>query len=272
MALTPSAAAWRPAWPAWRRWLGVFAPLLSMLAPACDRSAGAPNGNAPAVTPAPSATGAAATAAQPILGGGSVDIAGVSNVRAIGALRAQGGRHLRPGRLLRSGHLGLLNEEGYAKMVEIGIASVVDLRSLREGKVAPDAPWVKRGTRHLTLDLPEVLPSDAGSFLRMLDALEPKLGRLFAHLGSPGALPVLIHCGSGKGRACVGVAVILLALGVAQTDVARDFAENQADGADPRLLDGLFARVTEAGGVEPYLARHSVSPSDLERLRSQALE
>ena len=206
------------------------------------------------------------------MGGGSVEIAGVSNVRSIGALRAHGGRRLRPGLLLRSGHLGLLNEEGYAKMVELGIASVVDLRSLREGKVAPDAPWVKRGTRHLTLDLPEVLPSDAGSFLRMLDALEPKLAQLFAHLGSPGALPVLVHCGSGKGRACVGVAVVLLALGVSTTDVARDFAENQAGEVDPHLLDGLFERVAAAGGVEAYLKRHSVSPSDVERLRAQALE
>lgn len=131
---------------------------------------------------------------------------------------------------------------------------------------------MKRGTRHLTLDLPEVLPSDAGSFLRMLDALEPKLARLFAHLGSPGALPVLVHCGSGKGRACVGVAVILLALGVSTTDVARDFAENQAGEVDPHLLDGLFERVAAAGGVEAYLQRHSVSPSDVERLRAQALE
>lgn len=272
MALTPSAAGRRPAPCARRWWIGIIAPLLSTLNPACDRSAAPPSGSAPAATPAPAPSGTAAATARPIVGGGSIDIAGVNNVRAIGALEAQGRRHLRPQRLLRSGHLGLLNEEGYAKLVELGIASVVDLRSLREGKAAPDAPWVKRGTRHLTLDLPEVLPADAASFLRMLDALEPKLGRLFAHLGSPGALPVLIHCGSGKGRACVGVAVILLALGVSPADVARDFAENQTDAADPHLLDGLFARVNEAGGVEPYLARHSVSPSDLERLRSQALE
>lgn len=124
----------------------------------------------------------------------------------------------------------------------------------------------------MVLDLPEVVALDASSTARMFDALESKLAGLLAHLGVANALPVLVHCGTGKGRACVGMAVILLALGVSPSDVAKDFQENQEDEVDPHLLDGLFARVAAAGGIDPYLQKHSVSSSDVERLRAQALE
>ena len=214
----------------------------------------------------------AVDSARPTAVGGHLDIAGASNARYIGPLGAHGGRHIKPRQLVRSGQLTMVCEDGYAEMVRLGIASVIDLRSVKEMKAAPDAPWVIRGTRHLVLNLPEVVPSDAHSFAQMLDALEPRLGQLFAHLGSPGALPVLVHCGTGKGRACAGMATVLLALGVSQADVAKDFAENQDDGVDPGLLDGLFARVSAAGGIDRYLRQHSVSPSDIDQLRMNALE
>lgn len=204
--------------------------------------------------------------------GGKVEIARASNARYIGPLPTQDGRHLRSRVLLRSGHLALVNDEGYAEMVRLGIRSVIDFRSKPEGRAAPDAPWVKRGTRHLTVDLPEILPTSAEAYVQMLSALEPMLPKVFGHLAIPHALPALFHCGTGRGRACAGMAVVLLALGVDSTAVANDFANNQEVATDPRWLDGLFGRVGAAGGIDAYLRAHRVAPSDVEALRAQAVE
>lgn len=203
--------------------------------------------------------------------GGQVEIARASNVRYIGALPTRGGRHLRSRVLLRSGHLALVNDEGYAEMLKLGIASVVDFRSSTEARAAPDAPWVVRGMRHTSIELPEIVPSSADSYLQMLRAIEPTLPRLFAHLGTKSALPALLHCGTGRGRACAGMAIVLLSLGVSPLDVASDFANNQEVGADPTWLDGVFAKVAAAGGIDAYLQMHAVAQADVESLRLQAL-
>lgn len=209
--------------------------------------------------------------ARYILQGGQVEIARAGNARYIGALATRDGRHLRPRVLLRSGHLALVNDEGYAEMIKLGIESVVDFRSTTEVRAAPDAPWVVRGMRHTIIELPEIVPNSADSYLQMLQALEPKLPRLFAHLGTKAALPALLHCGTGRGRACAGMAVVLLSLGVSPAEVAGDFADNQQVGADPKWLDGVFARVAATGGIDAYLQAHAVALADVESLRQQAL-
>lgn len=204
--------------------------------------------------------------------GGRVEVARAGDLRYIGALPTKDGRHLRPRMLFRSGHLALINDEGYGEMVRLGIASVIDFRSNSEGRAAPDAPWVVRTTRHMTIELPDVLPDSADSYVQMLDALEPMLPQLFAHLGAKEALPALMHCGTGRGRACAGMAIVLLAVGVSPSEVAGDFANNQAAGADPKWLDGIFARIATSGGIDAYLQAHSVDRADVDSLREQALE
>lgn len=134
--------------------------------------------------------------------GGSLEIARAANVRYIGPLPTRDGRHLRPKVLLRSGHLALVNDDGYAEIVRLGLRSVIDFRSEAEGREAPDAPWVIRTTRHIVVSLPKVTPHSAQAYVQMLDVLEPALPRVFAHLGATDALPALLHCGSGQGRAC----------------------------------------------------------------------
>jgi hypothetical protein len=206
------------------------------------------------------------------LRGGQVEVARAGNMRYIGALPTIDGRHLRPRVLLRSGRLAMVNDEGYAEMIRLGIASVIDFRSGPEGRAAPDAPWVLRTTRHVTIELPEVEPNSADSYLQMLYALEPMLPKLFAHLGAKSALPALLHCGTGRGRACAGMAIVLLALGVSSSEVAGDFANNQEVGADPKWLDGVFARIAASGGIDAYLQAHSVDRANVDSLREQALE
>jgi hypothetical protein len=199
-------------------------------------------------------------------------VAGAYNVRQVSGLRTRDGRHVRSGVLFRSGHLGNVREDGHADLAKLGIASIIDLRSKPEVGAAPDAPWVISGTRHLVVDLPKPDPSGQRSCVPALNAAEPKLAAIFAHLGTPGALPAVVHCGLGRDRACLCMAIILLSLGVSADDVATDFHTNQAAAVEPRWLDDLFARVAARGGIDEYLAAHSVARTDVESLRSQALE
>lgn len=204
--------------------------------------------------------------------GGSLEIARAGNVRYIGPLPTIDGRHLRPKVLLRSGHLALVNDDGYAEIVRLGLRSVIDFRSEVEGRAAPDAPWVIRTTRHIVVSLPNVAPRSAQAYVQMLDALEPALPRVFAHLGAADALPALLHCGTGQGRACAAMAIVLLTLGVPAKDIIDDFANNQEVGIDPQWLDGVFARVDAAGGIDAYLGAHKVAATNIASLRTQAIE
>jgi len=205
-------------------------------------------------------------------GAGSVKIAGICNARYVGALPVGTTRHLKPQALLRSADLQMVDEEGYSKLVELGIAAVVDFRTEHEEHHSPDAPWVRRGTRYLNLALPKIEEPSSRAYTTTMTVLEPMLPRLFEHLGAPNALPALFHCNTGRGRSCLGMAIVLLAVGVAPKDVARDFTSNQDIQVDVHWLDGVFERIGRSGGIDAYLESHSVAQADLTSLRRQALD
>jgi hypothetical protein len=199
-------------------------------------------------------------------------VAGASNVRVLPALATSSGHRLRGGILFRSGHLALVNEEGQADLHALGIRLIVDCRSKAEASELPDAPWVISGARHVSLDLPKPTADHAASCSEALAATEAKLATLFSYLGQPTSLPALFHCGAGRERSCLVMTVLLLALGVPPESAAEDFAKNQLVPADPRWLDPLFARVAHQGGIDRYLAAHSVARADLESFRQRAIE
>jgi hypothetical protein len=199
----------------------------------------------------------------------AVDVAGAYNTRKVSGLRTRDGRHVRPGVLFRSGHLANVDEQGYAEIVKLGIVSIIDVRSTAEATATPDAPWLVSGTRYMVADLPRPQPPGQVS---TLNAVEPKLAAIFAHLGAPGALPAVVHCVLGHDRTCVTMGLVLLSLGVPSEEVAADFATNQASRVNPHGLDDVFVRVAKEGGIDQYLALHSVVRTDVESLRAQALE
>jgi protein-tyrosine phosphatase len=165
-----------------------------------------------------------------------------------------------------------VNEEGQADLNALGVRLIVDCRSKVEAAELPDAPWVISGARYVALDLPKPTDHGASSCSETLAGMEPKLAMLFSHLGDPRSMPALIHCGIGRERSCLLMTVLMLALGVSPALASEDFAKNQAFPADPRWLDALFTRVADQGGIDRYLAAHSVARADLESFRQRAVE
>ncbi|MFE3069926.1 tyrosine-protein phosphatase [Streptomyces sp. NPDC059247] len=149
-----------------------------------------------------------------------VDTAIVRNLRDAGGV---GG--LPPGRLHRSGALHALSPEGARRLRDIGVRTVVDLRSLPEVTERPDALH-DSGIAHLHVpvfaeqrwpdDQSELYPAMAEHAGRSVLAV---LRRLTADPPSP----VLVHCASGKDRTGVVVAVLQTLYGASDAEVTADF-------------------------------------------------
>lgn len=193
------------------------------------------------------------------------------NARDVGGLETSDGRTVKRQVLIRAGHLARVD---CARLQELGVFTVIDLRAAPAVRSEPDASCVKDTTTYHLANLPKLLPPTEHSYLRTLDAAEPKLDEIFTKLAREGGVPAIIHCVIGRDRASLMTALVSLALGVSEDRVLRDFEQNQdsrvATSAD--WMSGVLARIARAGGIEAYLEAHGVTGAQLEVLRAQALE
>ncbi len=153
---------------------------------------------------------------------------GIENARDLGGMVRTDGARIRQGALLRSGHLGRASEADVARLADMGVCLVVDMRDRHEREREPDR--AVPGARNVWLppapDLPAIIPMKAETpaqvrqvfheFYRYLalhpDAIEAYNG-FFRELLSAQGKPVLWHCTQGKDRTGVGAMLLLSALG-----------------------------------------------------------
>jgi protein-tyrosine phosphatase len=154
---------------------------------------------------------------------------GVFNLRDVGGLRTADGRVVRDGVLLRSDSLHRVPAEEAAVLTQLGVATVVDLRSASElaDLGVSDLPMT---TVHMplftdarTTDLGE-LTSLEDLYIAMLDFSGANIAAVINRIAEPGALPALIHCTAGKDRTGLVVGLLLSAIGVTDAEVADDYA------------------------------------------------
>lgn len=211
--------------------------------------------------------------------GGQVEIDGVFNARHAGGLPAGHGLRVRDRLLIRSGNLATVTTQGCNQLAQLGIRSVIDLRETDgpTGVTAnPDASCAVSAATYLHVEIPKLLPPTESSYLRTLEAVEPRLAEIFQQIGSPRGLPAVLHCVIGRDRANIVAALVLLAAGVSAADVVTDFTTNQ----DPRVRAEVQARwlqavvdyVDQRGGIEVYLWAHGVTPGQLAAIRRALLE
>lgn len=212
--------------------------------------------------------------------GSPIAVPSVPNLRDLGGWVTGDGRTVRAGRVLRSVDLSRLVDDDVPALAELGIRTVVDLRTEPERIAAPDrdVPGVRR-TRNL-----DVLGESIGSLAsHMAEVLaDPALAAQLLHgrraqdlfvatyrdmVAAPGARrayravfeeilvadgPVLVHCTTGKDRTGWAAASLLLLLGVGTEDVMDEYLLT-----NPQLLpalEPLFERF-EAGGGDAALLR-----------------
>ncbi len=178
----------------------------------------------------------------------AVTVDGAPNFRDIGGYETTDGRRVRYGKLYRSGMLVGVTDDGVATLDDLGICTVVDLRT----QVEVDA----LGTDRLPDDTNVVqirIPS-AGADPMVAEALKTghfpylpdlvsvnrayivedaaEFGELLTLLADGTNLPAIIHCLGGKDRTGVSTALLLTILGVPWSTVRDDYLASNIHFAD----------------------------------------
>ena len=222
---------------------------------------------------------------------------GTRNLRDVGGYPAGAGRVTRWRTLLRTDALDKLPESSQARLLELGIRQVIDLRWPSELSERPSVFATSAAVRYLNVPLLDNPPMPAvgppHSYLRMLDERSAELATVVRALLEPDGLPAIVGCAGGIDRTGVTLGLILTAVGVPAEIVAEDYALSAAcfatDGVGAGLDDWRAGAVginclpeyllttlehlgREHGGAIGLLGRHGIGPAEIERLVERLTE
>lgn len=159
------------------------------------------------------------------------------NFRDMGGYVTVDGRSTRWGVLYRADGLGSLTDTDLDVVRELGLRTVIDLRSDGELAARGRFPHEKIAVDFAHLPILDVLwdeqpPPRHGDDERfLLDAYkdmlhqgETRFAAAITRLAQPDALPAVFHCAAGKDRTGLMAAFVLSAVGVRREDVLADYA------------------------------------------------
>lgn len=219
--------------------------------------------------------------------------------------RAAGAGAIRTGVLYRSDALDRLSRSGRQSVADLGIGTVVDLRSKLDRRIGGRDRLGATGATYLPVPISGVGPRTdpatitlTGLYRTLLTDFAPQLARAVLVVAETDR-PVLIHCTAGKDRTGVVIALLLSIAGVSREDVVADYARTGPNLAGPwrermlRRVRRFGVPITEQlkevlagsppaamaqtlewidathGGVEPYLTSIGVDPTAQERIRAR---
>ncbi len=174
-----------------------------------------------------------------------IHLKGTSNTRDIGGYLTSDLRTLRWRQIIRSENLSRLTASDFQKLEEIGVKTVIDLRTDREHDQSPTVWLGDNPPRFFHFPIGDAHNDWFNAQRKMMkrnrfteeQALEHMVEgyRMIAEVGPPSFQklmdlvldqsnwPILIHCNAGKDRAGVAVTLILEALGVDRETIMEEF-------------------------------------------------
>lgn len=239
---------------------------------------------------------------------------GCLNVRELGGLPTRDGGETQLGAVVRADSVRQLSDDGWQSLVDHGVRTVVDLRGHDERADDPpvelpvevvhvpffessDDEWHEMAAE---LDAavkvaPDVSTATRDVYLIFLERFRGNIAaavRAVAHAPAGG---VVIHCAGGKDRTGLLSAFLLHVAGVADDEIAADYALSEerlrprheewfeAAASEEELerlrriartpaasMSGVFAELERRyGGVEPYLRGAGVTEEELELVRAR---
>lgn len=218
--------------------------------------------------------------------GRALRIGGVRNARDVGGLVGELGR-IRTGRLVRAACLNRLTDEGAKTLADLGLKTVIDLRTPLECEEQPnrlaDVPGLESVVEvhvELLTTLADLPTTSEGLYRHLVDTCGPGIVEVLEYLARPGALPALVHCLVGKDRTGLLVALLLELLGVPRDVIFADYVASNAGlgslGRTPvyvevlkPTLEGLDERY---GSTRGYLDAHGLTDETVVALRDALID
>ena len=174
-----------------------------------------------------------------------IQLKGTSNTRDIGGYLTSDLRTLRSGQIIRSENLSRLTASDFQKLEEIGVKTVIDLRTDKEHDQAPtvwqgDNPprffhfpvgdahndWFnaqRKMMKRNRFTQEQALEHMVEGYHMIAEEGPPSYQKLMDVVLDQSNWPVLIHCNAGKDRAGVATTLILEALGVDRETIMEEF-------------------------------------------------
>jgi protein-tyrosine phosphatase len=191
----------------------------------------------------------------------------VSNARDLGGVPLASGR-VACGQLFRGPPLRL-SAAGCEQAAELGIRTVIDLRTESERLGTPDSACVSADFVPAPLPIPYGLgPADY-----LLDlGTDESVAEVFHTFGDPSAYPVYFHCTYGRDRTGVIGALLLLTLGASRQTVMNEYLLSGPNvGAYPNALEAVLNEIERRGGPEQLLTEVGISAEEIAVLRARAV-
>jgi protein-tyrosine phosphatase len=233
---------------------------------------------------------------------------GAVNFRDLGGYATVDGRRTRWRVLFRADGLSELSQTDFSVMRDLGIRTVVDLRSgheVEQSRFDVEAHPVAFHHFPFIDQLPDVEQWDrrpgllGAQYKEMLDDAAPQIIGALEVLTAPDSRPAVFHCTAGKDRTGLLSALVLSLLGVPEETVVADYALSgeamerlraklivkypdskdtisdidEVFSANPANMVELFAYLRERyGSVTEYAATVGVPDAVVARLREDLLE
>jgi protein-tyrosine phosphatase len=205
-----------------------------------------------------------------------IHLEGTSNTRDIGGYQTSDLHTLRWRQIIRSENLSRLTAGDFQKLEEIGLKTVIDLRTEREHSQSPtvwlgDHPprffhfpigdanndWFKAQRRMMQRNQfteEQALQHMVEGYRMIAEEGPPSFRKLMDVVLDPSNYPILIHCNAGKDRAGIAVTLILEALGVDRGTIMEEFLlTNEISRAKEKAA--LLAREGSDSGSAKSLVR-----------------
>lgn len=211
-----------------------------------------------------------------------VVLAGQSNFRDLGGYATGDGRRVKWRHLYRSGELSEISDDDVARLAELGIRTVVDLRGEAEvERKGPDRLPPGASLASIAIepgDLAPVLgPAFAtGDFSLVPDDLllqinreyirdwRHQIGALLHVAADPANRPLVFHCTQGKDRAGINAAILLSALGVPWQTVVEDYLLSNSQRREQ--ADASLASMRESAARQRGIPPEEVDMSNIRGL------
>jgi protein-tyrosine phosphatase len=237
-----------------------------------------------------------------------IALEGAVNFRDLGGYATLDGRRTRWRVLFRADGLSELSQTDFSVMRDLGIRTVVDLRSgheVEQSRFDVEAHPVDFHHFPFIDELPDVEQWDrrpgllGTQYKEMLDDAAPQIIGALEVLTAPDSRPAVFHCTAGKDRTGLLSALVLSLLGVPEETVVADYALSgeamerlrakltvkypdakdtitgidEVFSANPANMVELFAYLRERyGSVTEYAGTVGVPDAVVARLRGELLE